>query len=114
MRISNRRASGVGPLVVLTMLLASTVVGCGDGGGAGGSAAEFCDEAADHRDAFTGHARQVSPAIIGAMRDLAHDAPDEVRDAFEQALSASSDDERADAFASIKDYLRDECDLTLR
>lgn len=56
---------------------------------------------------------QVSPAIIGTLRDLADEAPDEFRDDFEVVTTASTDEELDEALAGIKDYIETECNVDL-
>ena len=84
------------------------------GGGAGGGQDAFCDAARSERDVFAGDGdRQVSPGIIGTLRDLTDEAPDSLRDEFETALAPSSDEELSAALATIKEYLETECGIDL-
>ena len=90
------------------------LLGAGCTGGAGGSEAAFCDAARDRADVFSGEGdRRVEPGIVGAARDLADEAPDDIREQLETIGEASSDEEVDRAFAEVKDYLRTDCDITL-
>lgn len=98
--------------IVVVAVLSALVGACGSAPGA--ASEEFCENAQANRDVFTGdHGRQVSPAIIGTLRDLADEAPDEFRDDFEVATTASSDEELDEALADIKHYIETECGVDL-
>ena len=84
------------------------------GGGAGGDAEQFCDDAADRIGAFREAGGEVSPPIIGTLRELAHEAPSELQDDFEDVSSASSDEEMDRALDNIETFLVQECGLDVR
>ena len=84
------------------------------GGGAGGSAGQFCDEAEERVGAFRDANGEVSPTIVGTLRELALEAPDELTDEFETFSSASSDVEMDRALDDIETFLVHECDLEVR
>ena len=81
------------------------------GGGAGGDTAQFCDEAADRVGAFRDPTGEVSPTVIGALRDLALEAPGEVRGDFEVVTEASGGGELDRALDNIETFLVEECGL---
>ncbi len=84
------------------------------GGGAGGDTAQFCDEAADRIGAFREAGGEVSPTIIGTLRELASEAPDALTDDFETVTEASSDQEMDRALDNIEAFLAEECGLEVR
>jgi hypothetical protein len=98
--------------VVLVAFSSVTLAACG--GGAGGATDRFCDEAADRIGAFRSASGQVSPTIIGTLRELAAQAPDELRDDFAAVTEASSDQETSRALADIEEFLGEQCGLDVR
>ncbi len=96
----------------LTALAAASVVACGGGGG--GDAAQFCDEAADRIGAFRAAGGEVSPTIIGTLRELALEAPDALADDFATVTEASDDQEMDRALDNIEAFLVEECELEVR
>jgi hypothetical protein len=86
----------------------------GCGGGAGGSTDQFCDEAADRTGAFREASGQVSPAIIGTLRELALEAPPELEDDFQTVTEASGEEQLDEALRNIEAFLADECRLEVR
>jgi hypothetical protein len=100
---------------VIRMLLAASAVAIGSscaGGGAGGSEEAFCDEAEEVAEVFRGRTTgEADPAFIGTLRDLSHEAPDVLRDDFEQATAAETEEELFEAVDEIEQYLREECGI---
>ncbi len=96
----------------LTTLAAASAVACGGGGG--GDAAQFCDEAADRIGAFRAAGGEVSPTIIGTLRELALEAPDALADDFATVTEASDDQEMDRALDNIEAFLVEECELEVR
>lgn len=110
MRRSRRRIRGT--CTSFVALFAGVVAGCGDG--AGGSADAFCDGARARAEVFDDdHGRLVEPGIVGVLRDLAGEAPDEIRDELEVVGGASSDDELDEALSEVRRYVQEECDVPL-
>ena len=97
---------------ILTAVAVTGLSACG--GGAGGSAGQFCDEAEERVGAFRDPNGEVSPTIIGVLRELALEAPDELTGNFETVSSASSDEEMDQALDEIETYLVEECGLEVR
>ena len=71
------------------VLACGVLAGCGDddgGNGAGGSSESYCDQLADAKEDINAITSSGTPDfskfddIVGTMRDLAEDAPDEVAD----------------------------------
>lgn len=97
------------------LLAAVAVLGVAScGGGAGGATEQFCDEATDRIGAFRAASGEVSPTIVGTLRELALEAPDELTDEFETFSSASSEEEMDRALAAIETFLTQECGLEVR
>lgn len=96
----------------ISALAAAILVACGGGGG--GDAAQFCDEAADRIGAFRTAGGEVSPTIIGTLRELALEAPDALADDFAAVTEASDDQEMDRALANIETFLVEECELGVR
>lgn len=68
----------------------------------------FCDDIRSQADAFTAEgAKEVPGTLIGALREVVDDgdAPDELRDAYEQLTEASGDEELDEALADIEQVL---------
>ena len=68
----------------------------------------FCDDIRSQEDAFTADgAKEIPGTLIGALREAVDDAdaPDELRDAYEQLTEASSDEELDGAIADIERVL---------
>ncbi|MBW3573743.1 MAG: hypothetical protein KY450_02605 [Actinobacteria bacterium] len=84
------------------------------GGGAGGDTAQFCDEAADRIGAFRAAGGEVSPTIIGTLRELSLHAPDVLTDDFATVTEASGDQEMDRALDDIERFLVEECGLEVR
>ena len=84
------------------------------GGGAGGDTAQFCDEAEDRIGAFRAAGGEVSPTIIGTLRELAFEAPDGLADDFATVTQASGDQEMDRALGNIEAFLVEECGLEVR
>ena len=57
---------------------------------------------------------EVSPTIIGTLRELALEAPEELIDDFETVSSASSHQEMDAALDNIETFLVEECGLEVR
>lgn len=94
-------------------VLASVALGA-CGGGAGDDAEAFCEGAAERLGVFRDDSGLVSPAAIGALRELAVEAPDELADDLETVTEGSSGDEVDRALANIERFLADECGLEVR
>lgn len=85
------------------------------GGGGGGDTERFCDGAADRIGAFRdARGGEVSPTVIGTLRELALEAPEELIDDFETVSSASSDQEMDAALDNIEAFLVEECGLEVQ
>ncbi|HEV2071762.1 MAG TPA: hypothetical protein VGR26_18410 [Acidimicrobiales bacterium] len=98
--------------ITLSLLSAALVFGGACGGGAGGSVEAVCDQARAQSDVFTAEGfRTATPEIIGALRDLAQEAPTPVRRDFEEVVEASSDAELHDALADVEKFLTEECGI---
>lgn len=80
-------------------------------GGAGGDTAQFCDEATERVGAFRDPTGEVSPTIIGTLRELALEAPDELSGDFEAVTEASGGVELDRALDNIETFLVEECGL---
>lgn len=84
------------------------------GGGAGGETEQFCDEAADRTEAFRGRdGDDVSPQLIGTLRELALEAPDELSGDFEAITEGSGGVEINRAVDNIEAFLVEECGLEI-
>ena len=82
------------------------------GGGATGSEEALCEAARARSDVFTAEGfRTASPGVIGALRELVHEAPNRLRDDFELAVEASSDAELDRALTRIEKVLKEECGI---
>lgn len=97
---------------ILTAVAVIGLTACG--GGAGGSTGQFCDEAEERVGAFRDAGGEVSPTIVGTLRELALEAPDELSGNFETFSSASSDEEMDRALDEIETFLVQECGLEVR
>lgn len=94
--------------------LFALVVLAGCGGGAGDSAAAFCEDARERAGVFDAEGDRLAESeIVGAFRDLAGEAPDEIRDDLEVMGEASSDDELDEAISEVRRYVEEECDVPL-
>jgi hypothetical protein len=94
------------------IVAALALTGCGSG--AGDSAAAFCEDARDRADVFDAPGdRLAGPGIVGAFRDLAGEAPDEIRDDLEAMGEAGSEEELDAAIAEVRRYVAEECDVSL-
>lgn len=92
------------------VLVAALAGACG--GGATGSEEALCEGARARSDVFTAEGfRTASPRVVGALRELAHEAPTRLRDDFEQVVEASSDAELDQALTRIERFLTEVCDL---
>ena len=68
----------------------------------------FCDDIRSREDAFTAEgAKEIPGTLIGALREVVEDgdAPDELRDGYEQLTEASGDEELDAAVADIREVL---------
>lgn len=93
----------------IVALLLTGVAACD--GGAGGDTAQFCDEATERVGAFRDPTGEVSPTVVGTLRDLAGEAPDELTGDFEAVTEASGGGELDRAVANIEEFLVEECGL---
>lgn len=81
-------------------------------GGANGSEQALCEAARARSDVFTADGlRTASPRVIGALRELAHEASTRLRDDFEGAVEASRDAELDRALTRIEKALKEECGI---
>jgi len=96
----------------LAALAVAGLAACG--GGAGEDEARFCDAAAEEVEAFRSAQGQVSPAIIGVLRELVREAPGELADDFETVTESTSEQEADRALAEIESFLIGRCDLDVR
>lgn len=104
-RGTNRRLTR--PLLTAVALIGLSACG----GGAGDSTGQFCDEAEERVGAFRDANSEVSPTIVGVLRELALEAPDELKGNFETFSSASSDEDMDQALDEIETFLVEECGL---
>ncbi len=104
------------PLAPTTSLLtAIAVLGLAScGGGAGGGTEAFCEAAGEEIGAFRAPQGEVSPTIIGALRDLSLQAPDELSGQFEVVTEASGEAEVQQALDEIEQFLSQECGLDVQ
>ena len=98
---------------ILTAVAVIGLTACG-GGGAGESTGQFCDEAEERVGAFRDANGEVSPTIVGVLRELSLEAPDELSGNFETFSSASSDEDMDEALDEIETFLMEECGLDVR
>ena len=98
--------------VLLGAVVALGMSGCS--GGAGGDEEVFCDEAAERVDAFRAANGEVSPTLVGTLRELSLEAPDELTDEFTTVTEASGEDELDRALNGIETFLVEECGLEVR
>lgn len=92
--------------VLLSMALLPLVAACGEDDDLAGSS--FCDDIRSQEDAFSAEGvKEVPGTLIGALREAVDDgdAPQELRDAYEQLTEASSDEELDGALDDIEDVL---------
>ncbi|MDP8953386.1 MAG: hypothetical protein M3N37_00390, partial [Actinomycetota bacterium] len=92
----------------------SPVVLAACGGGAGGATGEFCDQAAERVGAFRDADGEVSPTLVGTLRELAVTAPDELADDFEAVTEGSGGAELDRAVDNIEGFLVERCGLEVR
>lgn len=91
---------------LLSLALIPLATACSEDDDLAGSS--FCDDIRSQADAFTAEgAKEVPGTLIGALREVVDDgdAPDELRDAYEQLTVASGDDELDEALADIEQVL---------
>ncbi|CAN5840364.1 hypothetical protein BH24ACT2_BH24ACT2_08070 [soil metagenome] len=98
-----------------SLLTAIAVLGLAScGGGAGGDTEAFCEAAGEEIGAFRAPQGEVSPTIIGALRDLSLQAPDELSSQFETVTESSSQDELLQALDEIEQFVSQECGLDVQ
>ena len=69
------------------------------------ASSSFCEDIRSRSDAFSADgAKEVPATLIGALREVVDDgdAPDELRDAYDELTEASGDEELDDALADIE------------
>lgn len=116
--------------LALLAVAALVAVACGDDDGGGGAAAGFCDRISEHEEALTvlSEADEVDfNEGLAIFRDIASEAPDEIREdmtVFVEALEAlASEDPEAlqsldvqrleEASTNLERYVNQECGIEL-
>ena len=95
-------------------LLVAGIVAGGCGGGAQGDEEAFCDGVREHREALeSSSGAPLGPGAVGVLRDLALEAPEEIRSDLEDIGDYSTSEDVERSYGEIRRFIQEECDVSL-